>query len=207
MFKDKDKIKAEIKGLIDKGNAMLNASQNKQRVTAYLYIIFSLFALSFFGIFAIGPTITTISNLNKQLEEDKSALKQLQDKNAALKSLGAQYLELEPQLDLIENAIPQSSKVADISRQLELLTIKHNLIVQKLDSGLMELYPAKNANSPIFSFLFSVGVSGNEQDINAFIGDLINMGRIIGIEKLTTGKQQNNLFSASITGRAFFYKE
>jgi len=207
MFKDKDKIKAEIRGLIDKGNAMLNASQNKQRVTAYLYIIFSLFALSFFGIFAIGPTITTISNLNKQLEEDKSALKQLQEKNAALKSLSAQYLELEPQLDLIENAIPQSSKVADISRQLELLTIKHNLIVQKLDSGLMELYPAKNANSPIFSFLFSVGVSGNEQDINAFIGDLINMGRIIGIEKLTTGKQQNNLFSASITGRAFFYKE
>jgi len=207
MFKDKDKIKAEIRGLIDKGNAMLNASQNKQRVTAYLYIIFSLFALSFFGIFAIGPTITTISNLNKQLEEDKSALKQLQEKNAALKSLSAQYLELEPQLDLIENAIPQSSKVADISRQLELLTIKHNLIVQKLDSGLMELYPAKNANSPIFSFLFSVGVSGNEQDINAFIGDLINMGRIIGIEKLTTGKQQNNLFSASITGRAYFYKE
>lgn len=207
MFKDKDKIKAEIKGLIDKGNALLNASQNKQRVTAYLYIIFSLFALSFFGIFAIGPTITTISNLNKQLEEDKSALKQLQDKNAALKSLSASYLEIEPQLDLIENAIPQNSKVADISRQLELLTIKHNLIVQKLDSGLMELYPAKNANSPIFSFLFSVGVSGKEQDINSFIGDLINMGRIIGIEKLTTGKQQNNLFSASITGRAFFYKE
>lgn len=207
MFKDKDKIKAEIKGLIDKGNAMLNASQNKQRVTAYLYIIFSLFALSFFGIFAIGPTITTISNLNKQLGEDKSALKQLQDKNAALKSLSASYLEIEPQLDLIENAIPQNSKVADISRQLELLTIKHNLIVQKLDSGLMELYPAKNANSPIFSFLFSVGVSGKEQDINSFIGDLINMGRIIGIEKLTTGKQQNNLFSASITGRAFFYKE
>ncbi len=207
MFKDKDKIKAEIKGLIDKGNAMLNASQNKQRVTAYLYIIFSLFALSFFGIFAIGPTITTISNLNKQLGEDKSALKQLQDKNAALKSLSASYLEIEPQLDLIENAIPQNSKVADISRQLELLTIKHNLIVQKLDSGLMELYPAKNANSPIFSFLFSVGVSGKEQDINSFIGDLINMGRIIGIEKLTTGKQQNNLFSASITGRAFFYRE
>lgn len=207
MFKDKDKIKAEIKSLIDKGNAMLNASQNKQRVTAYLYIIFSLFALSFFGIFAIGPTITTISNLNKQLEEDKSALKQLQDKNAALKSLSAQYLEIEPQLELIENAIPQSSKVADISRQLELLTVKHNLIVQKLDSGLMELYPAKNTNSPIFSFLFSVGVSGTEQDINAFIGDLINMGRIIGIEKLTTGKQQNNQFSASITGRAYFYKE
>jgi Tfp pilus assembly protein PilO len=207
MFKDKDKIKAEIKSLIDKGNAILSASQNRQRVTAYLYIIFSLFALSFFGIFAIGPTITTISNLNKQLEQDRVALKQLQDKNAALKSLSAQYIEIEPQLDLIDNAIPQSPKVADIARQLELLTIKHSLTVQKLDSGLMELYPAKNVNSPIFSFSFSIGVNGNEQDINAFIGDIINMGRIIGIEKLSTGKQQNNQFSASITGRAYFYKE
>jgi len=207
MFKDKDKIKAEIKSLIDKGNAILSASQNRQRVTAYLYIIFSLFALSFFGIFAIGPTITTISNLNKQLEQDRVALKQLQDKNAALKSLSAQYIEIEPQLDLIDNTIPQSPKVADIARQLELLTIKHSLTVQKLDSGLMELYPAKNVNSPIFSFSFSIGVNGNEQDINAFIGDIINMGRIIGIEKLSTGKQQNNQFSASITGRAYFYKE
>jgi Tfp pilus assembly protein PilO len=135
------------------------------------------------------------------------ALKQLQDKNAALKSLSAQYIEIEPQLDLIDNAIPQSPKVADIARQLELLTIKHSLTVQKLDSGLMELYPAKNVNSPIFSFSFSIGVNGNEQDINAFIGDIINMGRIIGIEKLSTGKQQNNQFSASITGRAYFYKE
>ena len=174
MFKDKDKIKAEIKSLIDKGNAILSASQNRQRVTAYLYIIFSLFALSFFGIFAIGPTITTISNLNKQLEQDRVALKQLQDKNAALKSLSAQYIEIEPQLDLIDNAIPQSPKVADIARQLELLTIKHSLTVQKLDSGLMELYPAKNVNSPIFSFSFSIGVNGNEQDINAFIGDSVS---------------------------------
>ena len=207
MFKDKDKIKEEIKALIVKGNAALNASQNKQRVTAYLYIIFSLVALSFFGIFAIGPKITTISNLNKQLTEDKAALRQLQDKNAALKSLSAQYLDIEPELSLIEDAIPQSPKIAELSRQLEILSIKNNLVVQKLDTGLMELYPAKNVNTPIFSYSFSIGVSGREEDINLFIGDVINMGRIVGIEKLTTGKQQNDLFSASITGRAFFYRE
>lgn len=207
MFRDKDKIKVELKALIAKGNTLLNASQNKQKVTAYLYVIFSLFALSFFGLFAIGPTITTISNLNKQLGEDKAALKQLQDKNTALKSLSAQFLDIEPELDLIDNAIPQSPKVAELSRQLEILSVKNNLTVQKLDSGLMELYPSKNVNTPIFSYTFSIGVSGSEKDINVFIGDVINMGRIIGIEKLTTGKQQNNLFSTSITGRVFFYRE
>lgn len=207
MFKNTDKIKEEIKQLIAKGNTILNASQNKQQVTAYLYVIFSLFALSFFGLFAIGPTFTTISDLNKKFDEEKVALKELQDKNAALKSLSSQYLEIEQDLNLIDIAIPQSPEVAQVTRQIENLTLKNNLVVKKLDTGLMELYPAKNASTPIFSYTFTISVDGAEKDINTFIADVINMGRIIGIDKLTTGKQQSDQFTASLTGRAYFYRQ
>ena len=131
----------------------------------------------------------------------------MQDKNAALKSLSAQYLEVQDKLPLIDNAIPRTPQVADLLRQIESLSLKNNLTVQKLDTGLMELYPAQNVNSPIFSFTFSVAVAGKESDINNFVSQVINMGRIIGIDKLATGKQQDDRFSASITGRAFFYKE
>lgn len=206
MFKNVDKVNKEIKELIAKGNLLLNAKQNKQRATAYLYVIFSLLAFSFFGIFAIGPTVTTISDLNKKYNEEKVALKELKEKNEALKSLSAQYVEIQPNLDLIENAIPQSPKVAELTRQLENLSIQNNLIVKKLDTGLMELYPAKNPNKPIFSFIFTIGVEGGEQDVNQFILDLVSMGRIIKIEKLQTGKQISNIFAASVTGRAYFYR-
>ena len=207
MAKSKDTIKEELRGLIAKSNNLLNSGQNKQQATAYLYVIFSLIALSFFGLFAIGPTVTTISELNKQFNEEKVALKQLQNKVAALKSLSAQYIDIQEDLSLIDNAIPQSPKVADLLRQLELLSADNNLVVQKLDTGLMEIYPAQNVNSPIFSFTFSISVNGTESDINKFIGKVINMGRIIGIDKLTTGKQQDSLFTASVTGRAYFYRE
>lgn len=203
---NKEKLKQEIKDLIAKSNEYLNTG-DKQKTTAYLYVIFSLLALSFFGLFAIGPTITTISQLNKQYEEDKVALKQLQDKNAALKSLSAEYVNIQSDLGLIDNAIPQAPKVAELTRQLEVLATNNNLVVQKLDTGLMELYPVKNTNSPLFSFTISLNVTGLEVDVNNFLQELINMGRIIGIERLSTGKQQDNSFSASITGRAFFYKE
>ena len=202
-----DNLKEEIKSLITKSNDLLNAKQNKQQATAYLYIIFSFIALSFFGLFAIGPTITTIADLNKQYDEGKVALKQLQDKNAALKSLSAQYLDVQSKLPLIDNAIPRSPKVADLLRQIESLSLTNNLVVEKLDTGLMEIFPAQNVNSPIFSFTFSVAVIGSEADINSFVSQIINMGRIVGIDKLATGKQQDERFSASITGRAFFYKE
>ncbi len=206
MFKNADKINQEIKELIAKGNLLLNAKQNKQRATAYLYVIFSLLAFSFFGIFAIGPTVTTISDLNKKYNEEKIALKELQQKNEALKSLSAQYVEIQPDLTLIDSAIPQSPKVAELTRQLEKLSIQNNLIVKKVDTGLMELYPAKNPNKPIFSYTFIINVEGSEKDVNSFISALVNMGRIIGIEKLQTGKQVLNVFAASITGRAYFYR-
>lgn len=203
---DKSRISDELKRLIQRANGAL-ATSNKQQVTAYLYVIFSLFALSFFGLFAIGPTLTTISNLNKQYEEDLVALQQLEAKNAALKSLSEQYVDIQPDLPLIENAIPQTPRIAELTRQLEILFTSNNLIVQKLDTGLMELYPAKNTTSPIFSYSFSLAVMGSESDINSFILSFINMGRIISVDKLTTGKGQGDLFSASITGKAFFYKE
>lgn len=205
-MKNKDKITEQIKLLIEKSNTLLNLSQNKQQVTAYLYIILSLFALSFFGLFAIGPTITTIFDLKKQQNEGLIALKQLEDKNAALKTLSAQYVEIQPDLELIDTAIPQSPKVSELVRQLEVIASKNNLVVQKIDTGLMELYPAKNVNTPIFSFSFSINVNGDEKDVNSFIADIINMGRIIGIEKLTTGKQ-SNFYGMSLAGKAFFYKE
>mgnify|MGYP001156556538 CR=1 FL=1 len=207
MQKNKDRIRDELRKLIVKSNDLLNSGQNRQRVTAYLYVIFSLITLSFFGLFAIGPTITTITELNKQYKEESEALKQLKTKNAALKSLSEKYLDIQPDLQLIDGAIPQKAGIAQLTRQIEQLTIDHELIMQKLDTGLIELYPAKNPNSSIYSFTFSVGVSGEEQNVNAFISNIINMRRIIGIEKLTTGKKQDNSFSASITGRAFFFKE
>lgn len=206
MFKNANKINTEIKELISKGNLLLNVNQNKQRVTAYLYITFSLLAFSFFGVFAIGPTIKTISDLNKKYSEEKNALKELREKNESLKSLGAQYVEIQPDLSLIDNAIPQSPKIAELTRQLENLSIQNNLVVKKLDTGLMELYPARNPNKPIFSFIFTIVAEGEEEKVNQFVLDVVNMGRIIKIERLQTGKQISSAFEASITGRAYFYR-
>lgn len=203
---NKAQISQQIKDLVNKSNQYLNVQQNKQRVVAYIYIILSLFSLSFFGLFAIGPTLSTISELNKEYADGKNVLKQLQDKNSNLRSLNAQYLQIQPNLSLITNAIPDSPNVSQLTRQVEVLATKNNLVLQKLDTGLLELYPAKNSNTSIFSFMFSTTVSGSEKDINNFIVEIINIDRIIGIERLSTGKQQND-FTAAITGKAFFFNQ
>ena len=203
---NKAKIQQMIRDLVDRSNQYLNVEQNKQRVVAYIYIILSFFSLSFFGLFAIGPTLTTISELNKEYADGQNVLKKLEEKNSNLRSLNAQYLQIQGDLNLITNAIPDSSNVSQLTRQMEVLATKNNLVLQKLDTGLLELYPTKKANTSIFSFMFSTAVKGSEKDINNFIAEVISIDRIIGIERLSTGKQQD-AFIAAITGKAFFFKQ
>jgi len=202
----KSSITQQLHSLIAKSNSFLNEEKNKQKTIAYIYVILSLITLSAFGIFAIGPTLTTISELNKQYEENNEVLEALEKKNTNLQSLHAQFAQIESDLTLIDNAIPLTPEVTELTRQIEVLATRNNLTVVKLDAGLMELYPAQSATKPIFSYTFSVTVDGGERDINKFVSDVINMQRIIGIERLTTGAQLRENFTASIVGRAFFYR-
>lgn len=206
MIINKAQISQQLRDLVNKSNQYLNVQKNKQQVVAYIYIILSFFSLSFFGLFAIGPTLTTISELNKEYADGKTVLQQLQEKNSNLRSLNVKYLQIQPDLPLITNAIPDSPNVSQLTRQVEVLATKNNLVLQKLDTGLLELYPAKKVNISIFSFMFSTTVRGGEKDINNFIAEIINIDRIIGIERLSTGKQQND-FTAAITGKAFFFHQ
>lgn len=202
----KESITQQIQGLIEKSNSVFNTEKSKQRAIAYMYVILSLFTLTAFGLFAIGPTVTTISELNKQFQENAEVLKALELKNTNLQRLNSEFVKVEPELELLDKAIPMTPKVTELTRQIEVIATRNNLSVIKLDTGLVELYPTQNANSPIFSYTFGVTVDGTEQDINKFVQDVINMERIIGIERLTTGKQLRENFTATIVGRAFFYQ-
>jgi len=199
-------IKQQLQELMKKSNSALQNTKNRQKVVAYMYLILSLFSLSFFGIFAIRPTVSTISKLKKQLAEDKLVLEALKKKNTALQVLGEQYTLIASSEELITNAIPESPRIPELTRKLETLSNKNNLEVTKLDVGLIELYPAKKTNPPIFSYTFSITVRGEENDINTFISQLVTLERIVTLDRITTGKAQEDKFAASVTGRAFFYK-
>ena len=49
----------------------------KEKTKKYSSIIFSLISLSFFGIFAINPTLSTIAKLRKELSDTKFVDEQL----------------------------------------------------------------------------------------------------------------------------------
>jgi Tfp pilus assembly protein PilO len=179
------------------------SDDQRKKITAYIYISLTLFTVSFFGFFAIAPTLATISNLKKQYEDNKLVLDALNKKLTSLTLLDVQYKEIQPDLEKIYSAIPRTSRIPYLTRQLEIIAKDSGVIIKKLDFGTVELHPNIKAD-PIYSFTFTIDVTGEEQNVNSFISQIIGFDRIVGVDKISTGKNEENRYEASIIGRVYF---
>lgn len=181
------------------------SGDNKRKFVASLYLILSLFTVSFFGIFAISPTLSTVSNLQKQYDDDKLVDMALEEKLQSLQRLDTAYQQLIPQIQQILLAIPTTPKIPYLTREIENLSKSESLNVLRIDFNTVEVYPAKRINQPLYSFTFNVVVQGTQGHINQFIADITNIDRIISIDNITTNKGDGEIYQLSFVGRAYFY--
>jgi Tfp pilus assembly protein PilO len=176
----------------------------QQRFTVYLYVILSLLTVSFFGVFAIKPTLDTVSNLNKQYADNLLVYEALKNKLSALQSLDNQYVVIQKDLDHVYLAIPKKNDIPYMTRQLEELAKEKNVLITKLNFGTIELYPAKKPTPNLYSFAFTISVEGVEENVNGFITSIISFDRIVAIERIITGKVEVTKFGATISGKSYF---
>lgn len=191
-----------IKKIYSKYLASLE-SEGAQKLTAYFYIILTLATVSFFGLAAIGPTLNTVSNLNRQYKDNMVVYEALSQKLANLVLLDSQYQTIQVDLNNLYAAIPKSAEIPKLTRQIENLASANNLQVTKFTIGTVEVFPSVK-NEPIYSFLFTIDVAGNEVDVNNFIADIINFDRIVGVERIITGINPESHYTTVFTGRVYF---
>lgn len=180
---------------------------DNQKFLAYLYIVFTLFAFSFFGMFAIRPAFTTISSLNAQYDESLAAYEAMKQKLVDLQELRAQYEQLENDLPRVLAALPNTPQVPLLARQIEALAQENSVRVTTLDFGSIELYPGTKRNDPLFSYGVNITAEGSEVDINNFIADLIRFERILSVERVTTGStdRTGGVSQVLIGTRAYYF--
>ncbi len=177
--------------------------EDRQKSISYFYISLTIFTVCFFGIFAITPTLTTISNLNRQYADNKLIYDALQLKLSNLQRLDSQYNAIQSDLPRIYDAIPKTTKIPQLTRQLENIAQSSGVNIKDLTFGSIEIYPNVK-NDDIYSFTFNVNVGGTAEAVDNFLSSLINFDRIIGIDKISTGKDEVGQTTAQITGRAYF---
>lgn len=178
-------------------------SMKQENTRIITTLILTFFAMSFFGIFAINPTLSTIVKLKKQLADSQLVYANLKTKIQNLDSLQQQYTIIEPDLPLLQEAIPNNSKAPILAAEILGLAKEKSISIQTLDVSETPLTP--NKSKGILSFRFSLNAEGNYQELIDFSRDLTNISRVLTAESIALSKSvESNSLTLNIRGKAYF---
>lgn len=176
----------------------------KEQTEAYLMIILVIFTILFFGIFAIMPTLSTIAELKKDLEDSTYINEQLQTKITNLSQLQQQYSILSPSLPLLLSAIPKKPQAPLLLGQVQKLAQEAGVTVTRLQAQ-NPLADEKKPVTKFQTFTLTVDASGTLAGIQSFYNSLVQFERIITFESMTiTKNQETGLLQLSIKATAYY---
>lgn len=181
-------------------------SMQKENTRIITTLILTFFAMSFFGIFAINPTLSTIVTLKKQLSDSIFVHDALTQKITNLSSLQQQYNALSSDLPNIFAAIPQSAEAPNLMGQIAALSQAAKVQVLSTSISSIQLL-GEDISSNKSSYTFSLRIQGPYGALINFIKDLSNIDRIISLESISVSKDSKQTdLGLEIIGRAYFQK-
>jgi len=194
---------------IAKNNYLSNIpTLTSERNQKFFGIILTFCALSFFGFFAIKPTVSTILKLQKEISDNEFVLGQLETKIRNLTQLKVQYSNLQNDLPIIMNAITVQPDVALLFAQIQSVGKTSNITFKRLQNSEVEIVKKENSTEKnYYSYAFSIVGSGSSEDIYKFMQTISNMERVINIDTFSISNatdQKTGALDFDIKGTAFF---
>jgi Tfp pilus assembly protein PilO len=185
------------------GISNLESEKNQK----YLGIILTFCALSFFGFFAIKPTVSKIFELQKEISDNQSVLEKLDTKIGSLAQLKNQYSDLQNDLPFVTNAITLQPEVSLLLGQIQSVGKTTNVTIKRLQNFEVQIIKSDNQQGDRYSYSFSVAGNGSFENIQKFMQTLTNMDRIVNIETFSINNavgQNPESLEFNIQGTAFF---
>ena len=118
----------------------LEPAFKNRKTQAYLMAVLSLMTISFFGFFAIRPTLKTIAVLQRQIIDRKTLNEKLDEKINALILAQDEYRLIEADLPLIYTLLPEKPEFPLLMRLLENLTIQNSATISGIQFDPIVLY-------------------------------------------------------------------
>lgn len=160
----------------------------EERMQKFTTLVFTIVALSFFGLFAISPTLSTIANLSKQLSDNKFVDQQLQAKINNLYLLQQKYNQLTPDLPFVLDSFPKNPQVPLLVAQLQSLAQSSNITITSLQTFEVEVPNISVNTNKYYAFSFSIAADGSYESLSTFINSVVKMQRIVSINILSLSR-------------------
>ncbi len=176
----------------------------KPEIQAYAMVILSLLTLSFFGYFALKPTFTTITLLNRQIKDAKLVDLQLQQKINALSMAQIEYQKIQPDLSLLSLALPTEPQFPSLVKAVEKIATESGIQLKSINFKTVDLETQKKAtrSASLIPISFDLDIIGDYPKLDNFITKLSSLPRLVVIEKM--GFTKTDAVEALIVAKVFY---
>ncbi len=176
----------------------------EKKVQQFTTIALTLIAASFFGIFAINPTIGTITDLQRQISDDQFVTQQLTTKISNLTLLQQQYQTIQNSLGVIYTAIPVTPDLATFVAQVQGVGLANNVTIIGIQTLPVDLTTVQVGQYNAFTF--NVDVQGNYADLLQFLSAMTQFDRLVTVDAIAVQQSAQSLtdYRMNIRGKAFF---
>ncbi|HEV2339770.1 MAG TPA: type 4a pilus biogenesis protein PilO [Patescibacteria group bacterium] len=184
--------------------ATIMPALKEKKVQSFTTLVFTLLAISFFGIFAISPTATTIVDLQKQISDDRFVDNQLAVKISHLSQLQGQFQTIQSQLPVVYAAVPTDPALATFVGQLQTLGTSGHVKVDNIQTLPVDLTQS-SLSGKYNTFVFAINVEGNYADVADFLSAIIGFNRLLVVDSISVQKAASvEGYRINIQGRSFF---
>jgi Tfp pilus assembly protein PilO len=151
-------------------------------------LFLSIGAILFFALFAIRPTLITMSNLIKEIDDKRALDTQLAQKVAALSTAQSAYLQLQDRLYVLYEALPTGVDIAYALKVIEKAASDQGLTISSMT--VLDIPAEVPLDTPINrlerkSLPIQMSVTGSYESIRGFAEQLRDSRRSFVIERIT----------------------
>ncbi len=128
------KIKKDFSASTKSVSKNLQAFYDKPVLRVSFELVMSILVVTVFAIFALRPTLITMSSLLKEIEEKQALDKALQEKIAALSTAQNEWTAYQPQFGKLERSFFQDPSLEEVMLYLEYLARQEDVLVMNITS-------------------------------------------------------------------------
>lgn len=181
------------------------------RVSLELFL--SIGTVIFFAVFAIRPTLLTMADLIKEIEDKRALDDKLGQKVAALNSAQNEYLSLQNRLVVLDEAIPSSPQLLTALKIIEKLASDKQLVINSISiPEIPAETPADTSNTSVKlerqMLPVTMSITGEYPVIRQFIEDLRNSRRTFVVQSISfsinENREQRHLLASITIGIPYF---
>ncbi|MBI5358475.1 type 4a pilus biogenesis protein PilO [Candidatus Amesbacteria bacterium] len=174
---------------------------------ATLFVTLSLLLLIVLLVFALRPTLVTIAGLTGEIQSKRNIESQLNTKIANLQSMVQTYQKIQPQLYLIDTALPLQSKFGSLSDYLVKNASQTGVIVDSIVLGNINLSNQSPSSQGLSDFEFSINIKGSYTQIHDILYKIENSRRLMFISSVQISRGNSGQLITNIKGKTYFILE